>query len=68
MHLLYNNKESLIYLVLIQYVFVLMHVYKISHELIINGREAIIKTPLSRYMGIRLMNDLNQRMNKLPIT
>ncbi|WP_054857760.1 hypothetical protein [Vulcanisaeta sp. JCM 16159] len=65
MHLLYGDKEFLIDLMLIQYV--LMNIYEIPYELSINGHEVIIKAPLSRDASIRLMNYLNQRMNKLLI-
>ncbi|WP_054853078.1 hypothetical protein [Vulcanisaeta distributa] len=65
MHLLYGDREFLIDLMLIQHV--LMKIYEIPYELSINGREVIIKAPLSRDAGIRLMNYLNQRMSKLLI-
>ena len=64
-HLLYGDREFLIDLMLIQHI--LMTVYEIPYELVINGREVIIKSPLSRDAGIRLMNYLNQYMNKLII-
>ncbi|ADY01396.1 hypothetical protein VMUT_1191 [Vulcanisaeta moutnovskia 768-28] len=65
MHLLYGDREFLIDLLLIQYM--LMNVYRVPHELAINGREVTIKAPLSKDAGIRLMNYLNQRLNKLII-
>ncbi|WP_460173721.1 hypothetical protein [Vulcanisaeta sp. JCM 14467] len=64
-HLLYGDREFLIDLMLIQHV--LMTVYKIPYELVINGKEVIIRAPLGRDAGIRLMNYLNQYMNKLII-
>ncbi len=65
MHLLYGDREFLIDLMLIQHM--LMNVYRVPHELAINGREVTIKAPLSKDAGIRLMNYLNQRLNKLII-
>ncbi|MGC9179238.1 MAG: hypothetical protein ACP5GZ_03395 [Vulcanisaeta sp.] len=65
MHLLYGDREFLIDLMLIQHM--LMNVYGVPYELVIDGREVTIKAPLSRDAGIRLMNYLNQRMNKLII-
>ena len=46
---------------------VITTVYKIPYELVINGKEVINRAPLSRDAGIRLMNYLNQYMNKLII-
>ncbi|WP_188603088.1 hypothetical protein [Vulcanisaeta souniana] len=62
-HLLYGDKEFLIDLMFIQHV--LMTVYGIPYELVINDNKVIIKVPLSRDAGIRLMNYLNQYMSKL---
>ncbi|KUO80891.1 MAG: hypothetical protein AT718_06340 [Vulcanisaeta sp. JCHS_4] len=58
MHLLYGDREFLIDLMPIQRT--LMNVYKVPYELVINGHEVIIKTPLTRDAVIRPINTLTK--------
>jgi hypothetical protein len=66
--LLYGDREFLMDLVFIEYV--LGEVYRLSHELLINGNEVTIRinAPISEDLAIRLMNQINTNLNKLTIT
>jgi len=66
--LLYGDREFLMDLVFIEYV--LGEVYRLSHELLINGNEVTIRinAPINKDLAIRLMNQINTNLNKLTIT
>ena len=66
--LLYGDREFLMDLVFIEYV--LGEVYRLPHELLINGNEVTIRinAPISEDLAIRLMNQINTNLNKLTIT
>ena len=66
--LLPGDREFLVDLVLIEYV--LGEVYRLPHELLINGNEVTIRinAPISKDLAIRLMNQINTNLNKLTIT
>ncbi|MCG2880266.1 MAG: hypothetical protein L7G96_02965 [Vulcanisaeta sp.] len=63
--LLPGDREFLMDLVFIEYV--LGEVYRLSHELLINGNEVTIRinAPISKDLAIRLMNQININLNKL---
>ena len=63
--LLPGDREFLMDLVFIEYV--LGEVYRLSHELLINGDEVTIRinAPISEDLAIRLMNQINTNLNKL---
>ncbi|MFP3216458.1 MAG: hypothetical protein RXP99_04085, partial [Vulcanisaeta sp.] len=62
--LLPGDREFLMDLVFIEYV--LGEVYRLSHELLINGNEVTIRinAPISKDLAIRLMNQINTNLNK----
>jgi hypothetical protein len=66
--LLYGDREFLMDLVFIEYV--LGEVYRLPHELLINGNEVTIRinAPINKDLAIRLMNQINTNLNKLTIT